>query len=150
VVAQSVKCLTTEWMSGIQSLTAKDFTCSLCIQTRPTQSPLQWVPGVKHGRGVTLTTHPHLVPRSRLSRSYLPSAPWYQCGGNGQLYVLLYGACLVLIMSYFNSRMLPNCHTSVSSDSLLNLLDTVVLSISGPSFLDRFVSVRCSVWLGYS
>jgi hypothetical protein len=34
----------------------------------PTQPPVQWVPGVlslglKPGRGVTLTTHPHLVPR---------------------------------------------------------------------------------------
>jgi hypothetical protein len=48
----------------------------------PTQPPVQWVPGVlspglKRGRGVTLTTQPHLVPRSRMSRSYtsfLPSA----------------------------------------------------------------------------
>jgi hypothetical protein len=35
----------------------------------PTQLPVQWVPGVlsrglKRGRGVTLTTHTHLVPRS--------------------------------------------------------------------------------------
>jgi hypothetical protein len=35
----------------------------------PTQPPVQWVPGVlspgvKRGRGVTLSTHPHLVPRS--------------------------------------------------------------------------------------
>jgi hypothetical protein len=35
----------------------------------PTQHPVQWVPGVhsrgiKRGRGVTLTTHSHLVPRS--------------------------------------------------------------------------------------
>jgi hypothetical protein len=34
-----------------------------------TQPPVQWVPevlslGVKHSRGVTLTTRPHLVPRS--------------------------------------------------------------------------------------
>jgi hypothetical protein len=34
----------------------------------PTQPPAQWVPrvlspGLKSGRGVTLTTHPHLVPR---------------------------------------------------------------------------------------
>jgi hypothetical protein len=34
----------------------------------PTQPPVQWVPGVlspglKRGRGVTLTTHPHLLPR---------------------------------------------------------------------------------------
>jgi hypothetical protein len=35
----------------------------------PTQPPVQWVlgvlsPGLKRDRGVTLTTHPHLVPRS--------------------------------------------------------------------------------------
>jgi hypothetical protein len=42
---------------------------------RPTQPPIQWVPGalspgVKRGQGVTLTTHPHLLPRSRMCRSY--------------------------------------------------------------------------------
>jgi hypothetical protein len=41
----------------------------------PTQPPVQWVPGVlslglKHGRGVTLTTQSYLVPMSRMSRSY--------------------------------------------------------------------------------
>jgi hypothetical protein len=46
----------------------------------PTQPPVQWVlevlsPGVKGGRGVMLTTHPHLVPRSRMSRSYTSSPP---------------------------------------------------------------------------
>jgi hypothetical protein len=46
----------------------------------PTQPPVQWVPGVlspglKRGRVVTLTTHPHLVPRSRMSRSYTPLPP---------------------------------------------------------------------------
>jgi hypothetical protein len=42
--------------------------------------PVQWVPGilspgVKRGRGVMLTTHPHLVPRLRMSRSYTASPP---------------------------------------------------------------------------
>jgi hypothetical protein len=46
----------------------------------PTQPPVQWVPGVlsrglKFSWGVTLTTHPHLVPRSRMSRSYTSSPP---------------------------------------------------------------------------
>jgi len=46
----------------------------------PTQPPVQWVPGVlspgvKRGRGVTLTTHPYLVPRSWMSRSYTSSPP---------------------------------------------------------------------------
>jgi hypothetical protein len=46
----------------------------------PTQPPVQWVPGVlspgvKRGRGVMLTIYPHLVPRSRMSRSYISSPP---------------------------------------------------------------------------
>jgi len=39
----------------------------------PTQLPVKWVlgfsPGVKCGRGVLLTTHPLLVPRSLKSRA---------------------------------------------------------------------------------
>jgi hypothetical protein len=46
----------------------------------PTQPPVQRVPGIlspglRRGRGVTLTTHPHLVPRSRMSMSYTSSPP---------------------------------------------------------------------------
>jgi hypothetical protein len=46
----------------------------------PTQPPIQWVPGVlspgvKRGRGMMLTTHPHLVPRLRMSKSYTSSPP---------------------------------------------------------------------------
>jgi hypothetical protein len=52
---------------------------------RYTQPPVQWVPGVlspgvKSGRGVTLTTHPHLVSRSRINRSYTSSHPNRLCG----------------------------------------------------------------------
>jgi hypothetical protein len=52
---------------------------------RPTQSPVQWVPGilspgVKRGRAVTLTTHPHLVTRSRMSRSYTSYSPCASIG----------------------------------------------------------------------
>jgi hypothetical protein len=48
---------------------------------RPTQPPVQWVPGVKCGRGLTLTTHP-LVPMY-MSRSYTTSPP---CASIGVLY----------------------------------------------------------------
>jgi hypothetical protein len=45
-----------------------------------TQPPDRWVPwvlfpGLKRNRVVTLTTHPHLVPRSWMSRSYIFSPP---------------------------------------------------------------------------
>jgi hypothetical protein len=39
-VAQSVECLTTDWMIRVQSLAeAKDFSCSLCVQTSPEAHP---------------------------------------------------------------------------------------------------------------
>jgi hypothetical protein len=46
----------------------------------PTQPHIQWVTGVlslrvKCNQGGTLITHPHLVPRSRMSRSYTSSPP---------------------------------------------------------------------------
>jgi hypothetical protein len=46
----------------------------------PTQPPIQWVlgvlsPGLKRGCGVMLTTRSHLVPRSRMGRSYTSSPP---------------------------------------------------------------------------
>jgi hypothetical protein len=50
---------------------AKDFSSSLCVQTGSGAHPTSCTmgtggpfPGVKRGRGVMLTTHPHLVPRS--------------------------------------------------------------------------------------
>jgi hypothetical protein len=53
-----------------------------------TQPPLQWVPGVlspevKRGRGVMLTTHPYLIQRSWMSRSYTssPQAPQWRVEG---------------------------------------------------------------------
>jgi hypothetical protein len=54
----------------------------------PTQPPVLWVPGVlssglKRGRGVSLTTHPYLVPSSRMSTSYTSSPPsaFMACSG---------------------------------------------------------------------
>jgi hypothetical protein len=68
----------------------KEFSSSFCVQTGSgaTHTPVQSVPGVlstrlKHGRGVKLTTHPHLVPKSKMNRSYtlyLPSSS-VECSG---------------------------------------------------------------------
>jgi hypothetical protein len=56
---------------------AKDFSSSLFVQTGSGAHPASCkmgnggpFPGDKRGRGVTLTTRPHLVPRSSMSRSY--------------------------------------------------------------------------------
>jgi hypothetical protein len=50
---------------------AKDFSSNLCVQTGSEAHPASCTmgtggsfPGAKRGRGVMLTTHPNLVPRS--------------------------------------------------------------------------------------
>jgi hypothetical protein len=56
--------------------------------------------GVKRDKGVTLTAHPHLVQRSRMSRSYTLSLPWCLHGGSGTalftLYYILYLYIIVI------------------------------------------------------
>jgi hypothetical protein len=63
---------------------------SLASVSRPALGrPVQWVPGVlfpglKRGWSMTLITHTHLVPRSRMSRSYTfpppQASPWRVVG----------------------------------------------------------------------
>jgi hypothetical protein len=60
---------------------------------RPTHPPVQWVLGVKRGRGVMLTTHPHLVPRSWMRRSYTSSPP-----------LRLHGCVVGLLYLYYHSE----------------------------------------------
>jgi hypothetical protein len=85
-VAQSVQCLATDWTTGRSRFDSRQkqrifpLTSVSRPSLGPTQPPVQWVPGafspgVKRSRGVTLTTHPHLVPRSKMSRSYSSSPP---------------------------------------------------------------------------
>jgi hypothetical protein len=75
----------------------KDFTTSLCVQTSSKAHPASYpmgtgnpVSGGKRGRSVTLTTHIHLVPRSRMSRSYNSSHPWSLHGSSGTVLLLPY------------------------------------------------------------
>jgi hypothetical protein len=85
-LARSVQCLTTGWTTGRSRFDPrhrrKDFSFSLCVQTGSEAHPASCTmgpggpfPGVKRGWGVTLTTHPHLVRRSRMSRSYTSFPP---------------------------------------------------------------------------
>jgi hypothetical protein len=75
--------VSTGWTAGVRSPAgAKGFSSSLCVQTGSEAHPASCTmgtggpfPGVKRGQGVTLTTHPNLVPRSGMSRSYTSSPP---------------------------------------------------------------------------
>jgi hypothetical protein len=98
-VAQSVQCLATDWTTGRSRFDPRQGQriFPLASVSRPalgpTQPPVQWVPGVlspgvKCCRGVTLTTHSHLVPKSWMSRSYTSSLPSASmtCSGTALLY----------------------------------------------------------------
>jgi hypothetical protein len=76
----------------------------------PTQPPVQWVPGVlypglKRGGGMTLTTHPHLVSRSIMSRSYTSSPPSASVARSG---TALYFRRLIAQEGFMASDMLLN------------------------------------------
>jgi hypothetical protein len=55
------------------------FSTAIRLALGPTQSPIQWVPGAIslgiNRPGVKLTTHLHLVPRSKIVELYLQSFP---------------------------------------------------------------------------
>jgi hypothetical protein len=68
---------------GVRSLEGtQDFLSNLCVQAGSETHPASCTmgtgglfPRAKRGWGVTLTTHPHLVLRSGISRSYTSSPP---------------------------------------------------------------------------
>jgi hypothetical protein len=64
-----------------------------CVQTTSEAHPAYctMVPRAKRGRGVTLTTHPYILPTSRMSRSYVLPLPLSACmasSGAASLYFL--------------------------------------------------------------
>jgi hypothetical protein len=59
-VAQSVECLTTDWMTNQSQAEATDFSSSFCVQTRSEAHPASYPlgTGVKRDQGMTLTLTP--------------------------------------------------------------------------------------------
>jgi hypothetical protein len=94
VVAQPVDCLTTDWTTGVRSpAEAKGFSFGLCVQTGSEAHPASYPMGTEgpflgtmHGWDLLLTTHPHLMPKSRMSSSYISSPNWRLHAITGKLY----------------------------------------------------------------
>jgi hypothetical protein len=109
-VAQSVQWLTTDWTTGIRSPTeVEDFPSSLCVRTgsgsHSASCPMGTAvlsPGVKRGRGVTLTTHPYPVPRLSMSMSYTSSPPCTSMACSWTALLLHVRYCKVIIPSIQN------------------------------------------------
>jgi hypothetical protein len=81
----------------------------------PSQLLIQWVqcvlsPSVKRGRSVTLTTHPHQVPRLVMSRNYVSSPPWCLHVVAGQL-----------LLFYFKTNVCFCALSKLSLDTKLKL-----------------------------
>jgi hypothetical protein len=73
--------------------------------------------GVNRGRGVTLTTHPHLMPRSRMS-SYNPSPPWRLHSGSGSALLFTFTITLIFNFLFVQSLTLfPNRHLRIARDN---------------------------------
>jgi hypothetical protein len=93
-LVQDVPCIAT--ITDLLCFPTWVLTISDLPQLSSSQPPVQWVPwvlspGVKRGRNVMLTTHPHLVPRSWMSRSYTssPLSASMACRGTALLFFLL-------------------------------------------------------------
>jgi hypothetical protein len=99
-VAQSVQCLATGWTTGQSRFDPrqrrKDFSSSLCVQTgsgaHPASCPMGTggpFPGGKARPGRDADHSPHLVPRSRMSRSYNSSPPSASVACSGTALLLI-------------------------------------------------------------
>jgi hypothetical protein len=62
-------------MLHVTAMTNIFYQCRFIFFTVPMAVSGVLSPGVKPGRGVKLTTHPHIVPRLRMCRSYTSSPP---------------------------------------------------------------------------
>jgi hypothetical protein len=92
-VAQSIQRLTTHWKTGRPGFdvwqSQRIFLLASVSRAAlgPIQALMQWVSWVlqraKSGRGVTLTTHFHLVMRLSTSRSYISYSPCRMLGSIG-------------------------------------------------------------------
>jgi hypothetical protein len=121
--------------TGVRSPTeAEDFSSSLCVQTGSGAHPVSYPmgtgvlsQGVKRGRGVMLTTHPHLVLRLSMSRSYTSSPPCASmaCSGTAKKVMKLLTLWNFLQRPVTSSLLGPNIHLSTLFPNTINLCSSL-------------------------
>jgi hypothetical protein len=130
----------------------KDFSSNLCVQTGSGAHPASCTmgtegsfPGGKERQGRDADHSPHLVPRSRMSRSYTPLHPssFVVCRGTASALVFL----LPLLMIYISPFVLFVCfpysfNSSLCDSSLYQLL----YFFSSSSFPFPFVPLQRRWW----
>jgi hypothetical protein len=132
-VAQSVQCLATGWTTRRSRFNPrqkrKDFSSSLCIHTGSGAHPASCTmgtrdpfPGVKRGQGTMLTTHPHLILRSRMSRSCTSSPP--------STFVACSGTAFMKTLFWNSPRRIENNRKNVRISGLYNFLVLYILFCS--------------------
>jgi hypothetical protein len=118
-------------------------------------------PGAKRGRGVTLTTHPHLVPRSWMSRSYTSSvpSPFAACSGtvlafnyigtdSSSIYRLCLYVCSVLKsewLTYLSSHIYIDTHTHILFFATQTTGDLELLSMVCVNVSNLFCLLPCGI-----
>jgi hypothetical protein len=100
-VAQSIECLATDRAirGSISGRGERIFPLVSVFRSvvRPTQPLVHWVQRVKRDLGATLTTHPHLVPRSRMVGA-IPLTLGGRMGSSGRAFLFV---PVILNISHF-------------------------------------------------
>jgi hypothetical protein len=126
---------------GSISAGAKDFSSSLCIQPGSGAHPASYPVstrvlslGARHSQGMMLTTHPHLVLRSRMSRSCTsspPQAPSWRVVG--QLYYTYLHENLNCYKSNVSAHLDKiylsyRCRTSLVCPGIFKIMEVIVIN----------------------
>jgi hypothetical protein len=161
VPASRCSSLAMDWTTGVRSPAgAKDFSSILCVQTgsgaHSASCPMGTgglFSGGKTCPGVTLTTHPHLVPRSWMSRSYNspPGSPYVCFWTDFLMYVsnTEHGCCIEIGLLVLVTRNTFSSHVNTASH--IWCFDVWILCVCPRSFniylfivIDLHSTMKCN------
>jgi hypothetical protein len=155
-----------EWAIEVRSpAEAKGFFLSLYVQTGSgahaascTMGTGVLSPGLKRSRGMTLTTHHHLMPRSRMSRRYTSSPPnaFISCSGTALAFSTGYRKSMVTFIAFvlvcfkvdlFLTNRITMTHTiTIDCLSLLQWYSTGGTRRHLRGYVDYTICITCIIY----